>query len=112
MATPAGTTYNDTGLAPATTYGYRVRATDAAGNLGPYSNVARRTTPATTQAGLVAAYSFDEGSGPTAADVSGHGNTGTLVGATWTSAGKYGNALSFNGQQQLRGPGQPDGAAA
>ena len=30
--------------------------------------------------GLVAAYSFDEGSGPTAADASGSGNTGTFVG--------------------------------
>ena len=41
VAAPAGTTFNDTGLSPATTYGYRVRAADAAGNLGPYSNVAR-----------------------------------------------------------------------
>jgi len=33
VATPTGTTFNNTGLAPATTYGYRVRAVDAAGNL-------------------------------------------------------------------------------
>ena len=31
---------------PATTYRYRVRAADAAGNLSPYSNVATATTPA------------------------------------------------------------------
>jgi hypothetical protein len=31
------------------------------------------------------------------ADVSGNGNTGTIANATWTTAGKYGNALSFNG---------------
>jgi hypothetical protein len=30
-------------------------------------------------------------------DVSGNGNNGTISGATWTAAGKYGNALSFNG---------------
>jgi hypothetical protein len=36
-------------------------------------------------AGLVAAYAFDEGSGPTAADASGNGNAGTLVNATWTA---------------------------
>jgi RHS repeat-associated protein len=47
--------------------------------------------------GLVAAYGFDEGSGTTAADSSGHGNTGTIHDATWTSAGKYGNALDFDG---------------
>ena len=31
---------------PSTTYSYRVRATDAAGNLSPYSNTATATTPA------------------------------------------------------------------
>ncbi|MEX0679219.1 MAG: PQQ-dependent sugar dehydrogenase [Pirellulales bacterium] len=57
-----------------------------------------RATPAV----LVAAYAFDEGAGITAADLSGNENTGTLVGgATWTAAGKYGNALSFNGTDAL-----------
>ena len=40
--------------------------------------------------GLVAAYSFNEGTGTTVADLSGNGNTGTISGATWTSTGKYG----------------------
>ena len=31
------------------------------------------------------------------ADVSGNGNTGTIGGATWTTVGKFGNALVFNG---------------
>jgi len=31
-------------LSPNTNYSYRVRATDAAGNLGPYSNVASAST--------------------------------------------------------------------
>ena len=47
--------------------------------------------------GLVAAYSFNEGSGTTVADSSGNNNNGTLTAATWTTAGKFGNALSFNG---------------
>ena len=49
--------------------------------------------------GLVAAYGFDEGSGTTTADRSGNGNTGTVSNTTWAgaSAGKFGNALSFNG---------------
>ena len=46
--------------------------------------------------GLVAAYSFDEGSGNTLGDQSGNGKAGAIVGATWT-AGRYGSALSFNG---------------
>ena len=50
--------------------------------------------------GLVAAYSFDEGSGTTTADLSGRGNAGTLNGATWT-AGKNGNGLSFNGTSAM-----------
>ena len=40
------TTYNNTGLAANTPYSYRVRAGDAAGNQGPYSNVASATTQA------------------------------------------------------------------
>ena len=48
--------------------------------------------------GLVAGYPFEEGSGTTAADVSGNGHTGSLTGGvTWTTSGKYGNALSFDG---------------
>jgi fibronectin type III domain protein len=44
IVTVTGTTYNDTGLAANTSYSYRVRATDAAGNLSPYSNVTSATT--------------------------------------------------------------------
>jgi hypothetical protein len=44
-----------------------------------------------------AAYAFDEGSGMTAADSSGNGNTATLNGATWTSSAKWGSAVSFGG---------------
>ena len=48
-------------------------------------------------ASLVAAYHFNEGSGPTVTDASGHAHTGTIRGATWTTAGKFGSALVFNG---------------
>lgn len=45
--------------------------------------------------GLAAAYSFDApGSAP---DVSGRGHTGAVSGATWTSAGRFGGALVFDG---------------
>ncbi|HEV8535412.1 MAG TPA: fibronectin type III domain-containing protein, partial [Candidatus Limnocylindria bacterium] len=43
--TATGTTFSDGGRAPNTTYRYQVRATDAAGNLSAYSNVASATTP-------------------------------------------------------------------
>ncbi len=47
--------------------------------------------------GLVAAYNFDEASGTTVIDSSGNNNTGTISGATRTTSGKYGRALTFNG---------------
>src|SRR6185295_4626702 len=70
-----------------------------AGLAGAATLVALLLTSASTSApsGLVAAYAFDEGSGSTVSDASGNGNTGTISGATWSSAGKYGSALSFNG---------------
>ena len=49
----------------------------------------------------MAAYGFNEGSGTVVSDVSGNGNNGTISGATWTTSGKYGNALSFNGTNAL-----------
>ena len=52
-----------------------------------------RTAPAT----LVAAYAFNEGTGTTVTDYSGNGNNGTIANATWTTSGKYGDALVFNG---------------
>ena len=47
IATVSGTAYNNTGLTADTFYRYRVRATDAAGNLSPYSNVASASTDIT-----------------------------------------------------------------
>src|SRR5256884_9461182 len=46
ISTPAGTTFSDMGLAGSTFYSYRVRATDAAGNLSAYSSTASTSTPA------------------------------------------------------------------
>jgi Fibronectin type III domain len=44
IAAVNGTSFTDTGLLLNTSYSYRVRATDGAGNLGPYSNTASATT--------------------------------------------------------------------
>lgn len=54
-------------------------------------------TVANGSIGLVAAYGFDEGIGTTTADLSGTGNPGTITGPTWTTSGKFGSALTFNG---------------
>lgn len=52
-------------------------------------------------ANLVASYSFSEGVGTLVADVSGHGHPGTISNATWTTSGKYGDSLEFNGTNAL-----------
>jgi hypothetical protein len=192
VAQPTGTTFTDTGLA-AGTYYYKVRAEDAAGNIGPASNeasalvtadssppsvsitapsagatiggvvtlaasasddravagvqfrvdganlgsddlaspytaswdtqgelngshsltaIARDSSgnttvsapvsvtvgnPGVSPVGLRAAYGLDQGSGTLAPDSSGNNATGTLVGAGWSAAGRFGGALSLNG---------------
>ena len=50
---------------------------------------------------LVAAYSFDAGSGTTLADLSGRGHNGTIAGAVWSTAGRFGGALSFDGVNDM-----------
>ena len=40
--------------------------------------------------GLVAAYSFDEGVGTVLGDGSGNAHTGTIMGATWITGGRFG----------------------
>ena len=98
IATTAGTTtsYSDTTASAGTSYSYRVRANDAAANLGPYSNTATTTTPGAHGPTPVAAFAFDEGSGSVVSDGSGSGNNGSVANTAWV-AGKYGQALSFNG---------------
>ena len=94
---PTGTGYTDSGLA-AGTYYYKVIAEDAAGNVSPPSaEVAATVSSAPPPTGLVAAYGFEEGSGTNAADLSGTGNGGTISGATRTTAGRFGSALTFDG---------------
>ena len=69
---------------------------DTGNQVGLYSNVASATTGSASST-LVAAYAFEEGSGSSVVDLSGNGNAGQIGSATWTTSGKYGSALSFNG---------------
>jgi len=68
--------------------------------------LARPSQPAGQSIGLVAAYGFNEGAGSTVADLSGNSITGTIVGATWVT-GRYGSALSFNGNSSYVDLGNP-----
>jgi len=56
------------------------------------------TTAQAQTDGVAAAYGFGEATGFTTADTSGNGNTATLLnGPTWTSAGRFGRGLTFDG---------------
>ena len=63
--------------------------------------------PASAQApsGLIAAWGFNEGNGTVAGDGSGSGNAGSVSGAAWTTQGRFGNALVFDGAtSRVTGP--------
>src|SRR5262245_33884072 len=83
-----------------------VTAFDTAGNTGAVTLTVtfdnQNGAPSTpTPAGLVAAYSFSEGSGTSVTDSSGNNHTGTISGASWTSSGRFGSALDFDGSQAV-----------
>lgn len=105
--TGTGTTYNNTGLTPNTTYRYRVRARDAAPNYSGYSNIASATTTITYTVtgtadsnGTVSPASQTVNSGATTTltvtpnagyTASASGCGGSLVGTTYTT-----NAITAN----------------
>ncbi|HSX28375.1 MAG TPA: fibronectin type III domain-containing protein [Candidatus Saccharimonadales bacterium] len=76
LATVTSPSYNDTGLSAATTYSYRLKAVDAAGNASAYTNSFQATTlaPADAQAPSV----------PT--DLASTSATETQVGLSWSPA--------------------------
>jgi hypothetical protein len=87
------------GLTPGATYYYRVTSVDASWTpaISPAPPAAPLTFAAVNPAGLVAAFGFSEGTGAAVNDLSGMGNNGVISGAAWTTAGRYGKALSFDG---------------
>jgi hypothetical protein len=108
--TGAGPTYAVTWSSGGTANGAHTltaRARDAAGNTTTSTGVTVTVSNAAPPGGLVAAYSFNEGSGATTADKSGNGLTGTLNVTTWTTAGRYGNGLVFNGASSSVNLGDP-----
>ena len=79
VATVTTTGYNDTGLTANTTYSYRVRALDAAGNTSPYSNVASATTLAPPSPPTITSFSPASGPAGTSVTISGTNFTGTTA---------------------------------
>ncbi len=94
-AAPYSFSWNSATL-PNGTHVLTARATDTGGNT-KLSDPVSVTVSNALPSGLVLALGFNEGAGTTAADISGNSNNGTLSGATWSTSGKFGNALSFNG---------------
>ncbi len=86
IATPSNTSYSNSGLTASTTYRYRIRATDAAGNLSGYSAVVNATTPAQTSGNV---YYIDQTAGN-------DNNAGT-------AAQPWKNAPGMNGQSAHTG---------
>jgi len=103
VATRASTDYDDTNVLDGVTYYYVVSALSPGGES---SNSAQASATATASGdvllGQLANWTFDDGSGSTAADSSGNNNTGTLVNSpTWVAPGRIGpSALSFNATNQ------------
>src|SRR5206468_23690 len=93
VATPATTSFADTGLSAATTYSYTVAARDAAGNISPNSTsvsiTIADTTPPTTPIGLTAAVAGS--SNPSGANLSWSASTDNV--------GVTGNSRRRNGEQ-------------
>ena len=102
-----------TNLTTGATYYFSVAAYNSAGNESDFSSEVSYTPSAVvvtnpppvgqppTPGGLVAAYSFDEGSGATAFDSSGSGNNGTIKGASWVTYGRFGRGLAFDGSTSV-----------
>ena len=101
-------TPSPTPTATATATANPTPASTSTPTLTPASTPAPTLTPTATPApGLVAAYNFNQGSGTTVTDASGHGVTGSIQGATWTTGGRYGSALNFNGSSSYVDLGNP-----
>src|SRR5439155_25913356 len=89
------------GLGAATLYHFRVKSRDAVGNLATSADFSFRTAvtapPPAGGRGPLALWSLDEGTGMQVADSSGNGYNGLVLnGGAWT-AGRLGQALSFDG---------------
>ena len=105
-ATPSGTSYQSftTAVFTVTAGAHTITfqgLDSAGGDNTAFIDQVTAAAKSTSTIGLVAAYSFGEGAGTSVTDASGNSNTGTITNATWTAAGKYGDALMFDGTSSL-----------
>src|SRR5256884_1321825 len=83
----------------------RIHFAPVLGVLGLVAFLSGGSASAQTEPGLVAAWGLDEGRGTIAGDRSGNGRAGTIAGAGWTTEGRFGSGLVFNGTTSyVRGP--------
>ena len=100
-----------TNLITGATYYFCVTAYNSVGSESGFSSEVWSTpsavvttnppVPPSSGGSLVAAYSFDEGSGTTVFDSSGSGNNGTIRGANWVTYGRFGRGLAFDGSTSV-----------
>ena len=95
VATTGGTSFTFTGLACGAPRQLGVEAFDGAGNASPRA-LLTAAADCGAGGGLVAAYSFDDGTGTVLSDSSGNGHTGAITSAAWVP-GRHGGALAFDG---------------
>lgn len=80
-----------------------VTGTNASLNSG-FDQIAVTYAPAFPGNALVGAWGFEDGSGTSATDSSGNGNTATLFrSAVWVTTGRFGKAIQLNGIDQYLG---------
>ena len=80
-------------------YALTAKATDSGGATTTSSVV--NITVNGAAGGPVAAYAFDDTAGSTLADETSNGHNGTITGASWDAAGHSGQALSFDGVDDM-----------
>ena len=97
----------DTTTAANGNYTLTARARDAAGNITTSTPITVTVSNTQVVAGPEAAYAFNETSGPTTADATGHGLTGTLTNGPVFAAGKNGNGVRLDGVNDFVNLGNP-----
>ena len=101
IASPATNSFADTGLAEETTYRYRVRALDGAGNSSGYSNVADATTPAPAATGPPGVPDGVSGPAMTVSKNDTAGNSLTLSWDTGSCSGATDHHVVYGGGSQI-----------
>jgi hypothetical protein len=100
-STTSSSSSSTTAAVPSTTSTSRSTTTSSSSSSSSSSSTTTSSTSSTIATtipqGLVGGWSFDEGSGSVARDESGYGNDASITGAVYTASGRFGGALSFDG---------------